>query len=243
MSTLLIPVAPLSRTKSRLRDCFSVEKLKDFTMAMFKDLAKTLTEVRCFEHKIVYCHASEILKIAEDFGLIAIKEELSDVPKSFDEVINDLNNIAVKKFNANQTTITFLDLILITSKNFYEINALLKENQLVVCPAIHSAGVSILGRNPPDIIPSFFSDPNTPSLVALLKNANSKGIEKLVIYDSFRAGFDIDVKQDLVLAYEYLKIFNLKNREVFKFLKNNLKLSLKKRNAFDNRTFDIIEKK
>ena len=150
--------------------------------------------------------------------------------------------MAIKNFNANQTTIAFLDLILINSKNFYEINTLVKENQLVVCPAIHSAGVSILGRNPPDIIPSFFSDPNTPSLIALLNNANSKGIGKLIIYDSFRAGFDIDIKQDLVLAYEYLKIFNLKNTEVFKFLKHNLKLSLIKRNANNNRTFDIIGK-
>ena len=243
MSTLLVPVAPLSRTKSRLRDCFSLEKLKDFTIAMFKDLVKTLVEVKCFEHKIVYCHASEILEIAEKFGLIGIKEDLTDTPKSLDEVINEFNNLAVQKFNANQTTIAFFDLILITSKNFYEINALVKENQLVVCPAIHSAGISILGRNPPDIIPSFFSDLNSPSLVALLNNAASKGIRKPIIYDSFRAGFDIDVKQDLVWAYEYLKIFNLKNTEVFKFLKNNLKLSLKKRNVNNNRTFDIIEKK
>jgi 2-phospho-L-lactate guanylyltransferase (CobY/MobA/RfbA family) len=242
MSTLLIPVAPLSRTKSRLRDCFSVEKLKDFTIAMFRDLAKTLTEVKCFENKIAYCNTSEILEIAEEFGIIGVKEVLADVPKSFDEVINDFNKLAIHKFNANKTIIAFLDLILITSKNFNEINALLNENQLVVCPAIHSAGVSILGRNPPDIIPSFFSDPNTPSLVALLNNALSKGIGKLIIYDSFRAGFDIDVKQDLVLAYEYLKIFNLKNTEAFKFLKNNLKLSLKKRNANNNRTFDIIDK-
>ncbi|MFX1375862.1 MAG: hypothetical protein ACFFA0_08630 [Promethearchaeota archaeon] len=243
MSSLLIPIAPLSRTKSRLRECFSRDQLKDFTIAMFKDLGKILSEVDCFEHKIVYCYTSEILEIAENYGLIGIKENLLDTPKPFDEVINEFNKIVINKFNAKQTTIAFLDLILITSKNFYEINELVNQNQLVVCPAIHSAGVSILGRNPPDVIPSFFSDPITPSLVALLNNASSKGIEKLVIYDSFRASFDIDVKQDLVLAYEYLKLFNLKNTEVFKFLQKNLKFSLKKRNANNNRTFDIIEKK
>jgi 2-phospho-L-lactate guanylyltransferase (CobY/MobA/RfbA family) len=220
-----------------------VEKLKEFTIAMFKDLGKTLTKVKCFKHKIVYCHTPEILELADYLGLIGIKEEISNVPKSFDEVINELNDLAIHKYNANQTTIAFLDLVLINSKNFYEINTLVKENQLVVCPAIHSAGVSILGRNPPDIIPSFFSDPNTPSLVALLNNANKEGIGKLIIYDSFRAGFDIDIKQDLVLAYEYLKLFNLKNTEVFKFLKKNLKFSLTKRNANNNRTFDIVGKK
>ena len=93
MSTLLIPVAPLSRTKSRLRDCFSIEQLKDFTIAMFKDLCSTLIEVDCFEHKIVYCNTPEILEIAEDFSLIGIKEVQLDPLRTFDEVINNINKI------------------------------------------------------------------------------------------------------------------------------------------------------
>lgn len=242
MSILLIPIAPLSRTKSRLRDCFSTEQLKELTIAMFKDLGKTLTEVNCFDNKIAYCNTPEILELAKDYDLIGIKEELTTPPKSFDEVIEDLNKIAIEKFSAQQTVFSFLDLILISTKNFYDINLLVKKNQLVVCPAIHSAGISVLGRNPPDIILSYFSDPNVPSLVALLNNASKRGIDKIAIYDSFRAGFDIDIKQDLVLAYEYLKIFNLIDTEVFTFLKSNLKLSLKKRNANNNRTFKITER-
>lgn len=243
MSSLLIPIAPFSTTKSRLKDCFSVDQLKEFTIAMFKDLINTLADVNCFEHKIVYCNASTILELAEENGLIGIKEDLTDTPKTFDEVISDFNKIAVERFSAQQTTIAFLDLILITAKNFYEINTLIQKNQLVVCPDVHSAGVSILSRNPSGIIPSFFADPNTPSLFALLNNASKNGINKIVIYDSFRAGFDLDLKQDLVLAYEYLKIFNLKDTEVFKFLKNNLKLSIKKKNANDNRNFEMLQRK
>jgi len=242
MSFLLIPIAPLSRTKSRLRDCFSIEQLKDLTIAMFKDLCSTLSRVNCYNHKIVYCNTPEILEIARDFGLIGIKEENLTVQHSFDDVIRDLNKIALEKYDALQTTIAFLDLILITSKNFNEINSLLKKNQLLVCPAIHSAGISVLGRNPPDIIPSYFSDPNIPSLVALLNSAHTIGIKKLIIYDSFRAGFDVDIKQDLALAYEYLRIFNLNNTEVFKFLKNNLKISLKKLNANNKQLNLKIEK-
>lgn len=243
MSILLIPVAPLSRTKSRLKDCFSAEQLGDLTIAMVKDLSVTLTNVNCFEHKIVYCQTPEILEIAEGYGLIGIKEKEINKSKTFDEVIHHLNSIAIKQYKALQTTIAFSDLILINAQNFYEIDSLIKENQLVVCPAIHSAGISILSRNPPDIIPSSFSDPETPSLIALINNANNKGIKKLVIYDSFRAGFDVDIKQDLVLAYEYLKIFNLKNTEVYKFLKKSLKYSLKKLNANNNRTFNLINRK
>jgi 2-phospho-L-lactate guanylyltransferase (CobY/MobA/RfbA family) len=243
MSSLLIPIAPFSATKSRLKDCFSVDQLKDFTIAMFKDLINTLDGVNCFEHKIVYCNASEILELAEENGLISINEDITDTPKLFDEVISEFNKIAIERFSAKQTTFAFLDLILITAKNFYEINALLQKNQLVICPDIHSAGISILSRNPPDITPSFFSDPNTPSLVALLNNASQNGIRKIIIYDSFRAGFDMDIKHDLVLAYEYLKIFNLRDTEVFKFLKNNLNLSLKKKNANDNRNFEMLERK
>ncbi len=242
MSSLLIPIAPLTRTKSRLRDCFTVEQLKELTIAMFKDLGTILAKVNFFDHKIVYCNTPEILEISDDFGLIGIKEDLTTPPKSFDMVIKDLNDIAINKFHAEQTIFSFLDLILISAENFNEINTLIKKNQLVVCPAIHSAGVSILARNPPDIIPSYFSDPTTPSLVALLENASKKGIEKITIYDSFRAGFDIDITQDLVLAYQYLKIFNLKHKEVFKFLKENLKLRIKKTSATNNRAFKILKK-
>ena len=243
MSSLLIPVAPFSTTKSRLSDCFSADQLKEITIAMFKDLINTLSDVNCFKHKLVYCNASEILELAEENGLIGIKENLSDTPKSFDEVISEFNKIAIDRFSAKQTTIAFVDLILITATNFYEIDTLIQKNQLVVCPAIHSAGISILSRNPPDIISSFFSDPNTPSLVALLNNASKNAISKISVYDSFRAGFDMDLKQDLVLAYEYLKIFNLRDTQVFKFLKNNLKHSFKKKHANDNRNFEILERK
>ena len=242
MSILLIPIAPLSRTKSRLRDCFSTEQLKELTIAMFKDLGNTLSKVNCFDEKIVYCNTSKILELANDYDLVGIKETITTPPKSFDNVIEDLNNIAIKKYNATQTVFSFLDLILITAKNFYEIYSLINKNQLVVCPAIHSAGISILGRNPPDIISSYFSDPNIPSLVAQFNNALKNGIDKIAIYDSFKAGFDIDIKQDLVLAFEYLKIFDLTHTNVFKFLKRNLRLSLKKRNPINNRTFDLTER-
>ena len=243
MSILLIPVAPLSRTKSRLRDCFSNNQLRDLTLAMFKDLIKTLTMVTCFDKQIVYCNTDEILDFAEDYGLIGIKENLTNPPKSFDEVIKNLNDIAIKKFNAERTILIFIDIILIKARNFNEINEMLKNDQLLVCPAIQSAGISILGRNPPDIIPTFFSDPNIPSLVALIQKANDMGIKKISIYDSFRAGFDVDVKQDIVLAYNYLKIFNLTHTETFQFLKKNLNLTLKKVNVDNNRVFRIIKKK
>lgn len=242
MSTLLIPIAPLSRTKSRLRDCFPKGLLKDLTIAMFKDLAKKVQNVDCFDCKIVYCHNEVILELAEEFGLIGIKEKLTYPRKSFDLVINDLNNIAIKDYDAVSTIFTFLDVILLSKNNLIEINNLMKLNQLVVCPAIHSAGISIFGRNPPDILPTHFSDPNIPSFVALLKDAQSRNL-KISVYDSFRAGFDIDIKQDLLLGFEYLKIFDLTETETFKFLKNNLKLEIQKRSLKNNRDFKINKTK
>ncbi len=176
MSVLLIPIAPLSRTKSRLRDCFPKELLKDLTIAMFKDLAKKVQNVDSFDNKIVYCHNKEILELAEEFGLIGIKEKLTYPRKSFDLVINDLNNIAIKDYDAVSTIFTFLDVILLSENNLMEISNLMKLNQLVVCPAIHSAGISIFGRSPPDILPTYFSDPNIPSFVALLKDAHKRNL-------------------------------------------------------------------
>ncbi|MHA1507542.1 MAG: hypothetical protein ACTSO6_02440 [Promethearchaeota archaeon] len=242
MSVLLIPIAPLSRTKSRLRDCFPKELLKDLTIAMFKDLAKKVQNVDSFDNKIVYCHNEEILELAEEFGLIGIKEKLTYPRKSFDLVISDLNNIAINEYDAASTTFTFLDVILLSENNLREISNLMTLNQLVVCPAIHSAGISIFGRSPPDILPTHFSNPHIPSFVALLKDAKNRNL-KISVYDSFRAGFDIDIKQDLLLGFEYLEIFNLTDTETYKFLKNRLKLALKKRSIKNNREFKFIKKK
>ena len=242
MSILLIPIAPLSRTKSRLRDCFPKGLLKDLTIAMFKDLAKKVQNVNSFDYKIVYCHDEEVIELAEEFGLIGIKEKLTHPRKSFDLVINDLNNIAINEYDAVSTIFTFLDVILLSENNLMEISNLMKNNQLVVCPAIHSAGISIFGRNPPDIVPTHFSNPNIPSFVALLKDAKSRNL-KISVYDSLRAGFDIDIKQDLLLGFEYLKIFDLTSSETFKFLKDNLKLVLQKKSLKNNREFKISKAK
>ena len=112
MSILLVPVAPLSKTKSRLKDCFSAKQLKELTIAMFNDLGNTLTKVSCFDRKLVYCNSPEILDLAKDYDLIGIKEEITDPSKSFDEIIEDINNIAIEKYFAEQTIVAFLDLIL-----------------------------------------------------------------------------------------------------------------------------------
>jgi len=242
MSLLLIPIAPLFRTKTRLNDCFSKKQLKELTIAMFKDLGRTLKKVKCFDEKIVYCNNSEILDLADRFNLIGIKEKLTKPRKSFEKVITDLNKIAINQFEAKSTVFTFLDIILITVQNFKEIFNLVEKNHLVVCPAIHSAGISIFGRNPPRVISSdCFSDPNSPSFISLLNQAKKLNIKKIAIYDSLRASFDVDIKNDLLLAQEYLKIFNLTHTETFKFLKENLKITLKKIDVDNNRKFEFTE--
>ncbi len=242
MHVLLIPIAPLFRTKTRLKDCFSKAQLKKLTIAMFKDLGNTLKMVKCFDEKIVYCNNSEILDLAEEFNLVGIKEKITKPRKYFKDVIMDLNDIAINEFAPKSTIFTFLDIILITAKNFNEISSLVKKNQLVVCPAIHSAGISVFGRNPPNIISSdCFSDLRNPSFVSLLNQANDLGIKNIAIYDSFRASFDVDIKQDLLLAHNYLKVFNLTHTETYKFLQENLKLTLRKVNVEDNRKFEITK--
>jgi len=62
---------------------------------------------------------------------------------------------------------------------------------------------------------------------------------KTAIYDSFRAGFDIDIKHDVMLAYEYLKAFNLVKSETYKFLKQNINLVITKKSSIDNRMLEI----
>ncbi len=240
MSSLLIPISPLAKAKSRLREVFTGGQIENLIISMVKDLGNILSTIDCFKNILVYCHNNKILELVQKFGLIGIKEKVISPRKSFDKVINEINSIAINDYHAKQTIITFLDTILISAKNFKEINSLLQKNQIVICPAFHSAGISVLGRNPPNIIPTFFSDTKTPSLIALINEAKKRGISEIKIYDSFRAGFDIDTKKDLVLAFEYMKILNLTNTNIYRFLINNLNLKLKKSND-NNREFRIKE--
>ncbi|MFX1275004.1 MAG: hypothetical protein ACFFBP_19510 [Promethearchaeota archaeon] len=243
MSLLLIPIAPLYRSKSRLENYLSRNQLKELTIAMFKDLGNTLLNIKCFSEKIVYCESEEILKLAGEYDLVGIKEYPKNPSLSFDGMITNLDRLIIDRYDPESTVIAFLDLVLISAQNFLEINSLMKTNNLVVCPAIQSAGISVLGRKPPDLLDSYFSHPKVPSLIALFNAANEKGIEKIAIYDSFRASFDVDIMKDLMLAYEYLKIFNLEETETYKFLKKNLKLSIHKTMENNNREFAITDKK
>jgi len=237
MTILVIPISPLERAKSRLRSVFSKEKIKQLIISMVKDLGEKLSNIDCFESVIVYCGDKAIIDLVDSFGLVGIKENHKTHKKSFDRVIKEANQIAMEQYDAKQTVFSFLDTIFISEQNFKDISRLIKEYQLVVCPSVQSAGISVLGRNPPDVIPTCFSDPHIPSFIGQIGKARSAGIQKIKIYDSFRAGFDIDLERDLALAFEYLKIFNLQDTHTFRFLEENFTYSLKKNH--NNRDLEI----
>ncbi|TFG00902.1 MAG: hypothetical protein EU541_00905 [Promethearchaeota archaeon] len=238
MNILVIPISPLEQAKSRLRSVFSQEKIKLLIISMVKDLGEKLAHLDTFDSVIVYCGDHSIAELAESYNLIGLKEKNLNHKKSFDRVIEEVNQIAIDQFNAKQTIFTFLDTVLISEQNLRDLSQLIKEYQLVICPSVHSAGISVLGRNPPDIVPTCFSDTSIPSFLGQLRMAQKADIQKIKIYDSFRAGFDIDIKRDLALAYEYLKALNLTDSHTFQFLEQNLTFSLKKNH--NNRELDII---
>lgn len=243
MSYLLIPVAPLSKSKSRLRDCFSADQLSQFTIALFKDLASTVLKLDCFEEIAVYCNSEQILKIGREHGFITVTEANHNNSNHFNKILDTFNQLIYKKYSPESTIICFIDLPLISEKNFQEISNLMEQNQILICPSIHSAGISIFGRKPPDVITaSCFSDDENPSFISLYQEATKKRIERIHIYDSFRAGFDVDIKEDIILMYDYLKIFNLHDTYTYQFLRKNLKLGIRKQNSQNNREFHILEK-
>ncbi|TXT60222.1 MAG: 2-phospho-L-lactate guanylyltransferase [Promethearchaeota archaeon] len=240
MNVLLIPVAPLERSKSRLLDYFSRDNLRKLTIALMNDMGTVLSNLTCFDEIIIYCKSPEILELAERYELVGLKEEKSH-NRDFNNLLKSLNQIAIDKFNAKKTTISFIDTILISEKNFREFSSLLEKNQLVISPSIFSAGISMVGRNPADIIEVNVFNQEKPSLLGLIDNAKKNGIKDIAIYDSFRAGFDVDIRIDLILGYEYLKILNLTERETFKFLEKHLKMELKC-NTTNNRNLKIQQR-
>ncbi len=241
MTIVLIPVAPLWRSKSRLEPCLSRENLVNFTLVMLEDMLTTLSEVNEFEKIIVFSQDKEVLELAQNFGYEGIIEKNSPT-SSFDDIIKTMNKVAIEKFDAHSTLTTFLDLVLISKKNFCDIATLMKKNRVVVCPAIQSMGISILGRSPPNIVEPAFCSPDTTSLKSLLNEVRKKEIKDIAIYDSFRASFDVDIESDLLMAYEYLKMLELRKNKTYLFLKKNLNSKIQKRDEHDNRNF-LVNKK
>ncbi|MGQ4872854.1 MAG: hypothetical protein ACP6IY_02155 [Promethearchaeia archaeon] len=242
MTILFIPVAPLNKTKTRLKTCFSEEQLIQLTLAMVKDICYKVKNISTFREIIVYCRNHEVLDIARKNGLIGYQENINNNIKNFDDIIQSLKKIAISEFESDKMLITYIDLVLISKNNLIELNNYLENADMVICPEIRSLGISILGGKP-ELIPRCFSDPKTPSLLVLLKILKNKNIENIKIYDSFRASFDLDVPEDCILALEYMKLFNLTNSETYKFLKNNVKFTLEKENPINTRKFRLKIKK
>ncbi|MHA1147296.1 MAG: hypothetical protein ACTSR8_03535 [Promethearchaeota archaeon] len=243
MSILAIPVAPLSKAKSRLNECFSREQIRDLIKAMLRDMYDNLKSLDLFNVIIIYSQDREILELAATYNFMGIREIPIKQSRSFDDVISELKDIAIAKFKSEPLLISFLDLPLINQQHFSEINSLLHQYQIVVCPAIKTAGISLIGANPPSLLPPCFSDPKLPSLITLYNNAREKGISQIYSYDSFQAGFDIDLREDCLLAVEYMKIFDLTERATYKFLKTNLNHCFEKIDENNNRSFKFVEKK
>jgi len=227
MSVLAVPVSPLSHTKRRLAKVLSNKQLEELTLAMVKDFCKKTLDLNCFSEKIVYCYTPQVLELSEEYGFCPIREEAGQKSDNFNDVITQMNNIILNKFNPENVVISFVDLILISPRNLIEIKNLLEKNQLVICPSVHSLGISIIGRNPPDVIDTCFSPSDGSSLIAQIQLAKKNDLKKIALYDSFRAGFDVDLKEHLKLGYEFLKIFNLTDSETYKFMQNHLKTLLK----------------
>ncbi|MGV9174106.1 MAG: hypothetical protein ACOC44_14990 [Promethearchaeia archaeon] len=241
MTILFIPVASLSKSKSRLSDCLTQIQRQEFTIALFKDFAEKIENLDIFQEKVIYSPDNKILELAETYNLKGIQEIPRHNSKNFNTVISEMDKRAIDQFEAKSSLTVFLDLPLLTRENLVDLHNMLKNNQLVVSPALNSAGISALGRQPVDVMFPQFDDPNEPSLLALYKTAIRKGI-KPVLYDSLRASFDVDIKHDLYLAFEYLKIFDLTESHTYNFLENNLDQQICKKEGFDNRDFIYRQK-
>ena len=158
MTILFIPIASLSRSKSRLADCLTQEQRQKFTLALFRDLAQKIQDLSIFQAKIIYSPDKQILDLAENYDLIPIRETPSQNSKTFNNVIGEMDEIAISQYQAHASLIIFLDLPLITQQNIIDLHSLLKKNQVVISPAINSAGISALGRHPVQIIQPKFDD-------------------------------------------------------------------------------------
>lgn len=208
---VLVPVAPLGRTKSRLGPLLTLAQRRELTIAMVRDVLDACAEARAngWIRDVVVCHRGNgeatIEEITRARGLHFLKEPpVGDL----DGIIAAMTRYAQQELAADASILVFSDLPLLAARNFSAVARQLArvERAILLCPSLND-GVSFLARKPPAVVPTRFNTDTAhlSSFQAHVDTARAADIPVL-LHDSLSAFFDVDLPLDLALVQHYLEI-------------------------------------
>jgi 2-phospho-L-lactate guanylyltransferase len=186
----IVPLKPLSRTKSRLSPVLSQAQREKLSEQIFVNTLITLKKVKGIGGVLVVSRDSAALALARQYEVQTVQE--SGAPELNDALTRATE--AVRLWNAQGVLIVPADIPLLRVRDF---EAMLELSgggpEIVIAPDRHGQGTNALLVRPPSLIPYRYGRASFPRHIA---EAEAVGAA-VQVYRSFSLGLDLDTPLDL----------------------------------------------
>jgi 2-phospho-L-lactate guanylyltransferase len=186
----IVPLKPLSRTKSRLSPVLSQAQREKLSEQIFVNTLITLKKVKGIGGVLVVSRDSAALALARQYEVQTVQE--SGAPELNDALTRATE--AVRLWNAQGVLIVPADIPLLRVRDFEAMLELSSGGpEIVIAPDRHERGTNALLVRPPGLIPYRYGGASFPRHIA---EAEAVGAA-VQVYRSFSLGLDLDTPPDL----------------------------------------------
>ncbi len=210
----IVPVAPLSRVKTRLSPLLSQLERSRLVLCMLSDVAAALKAASSIQETIVITSDEKVAEYATSLGVNTLIERH---PPELNAALVLATSKLLNEFPDSASLIVPVDIPMLNASSLMEVirSADDASDSIVIAAPSNNGGTNLLLRLPPDIIsPSFGED----SFAIHRRKALSKGIH-FEEYRSEQISLDIDTAKDL---YEFMDVG--KHTNTWDYLKNEVDL-------------------
>lgn len=203
---VIIPIKILDQAKSRLSKWLPNEIRKQFSLAMFQDVIKTVTLSDKVQEVVVVSNDPIVSQLVETFGAILLPEKTHGLNNTVSEAID-----WCAEKGATSVLILPADIPLISVKDLDKIYCLGEKASMIITPSRDEKGTNALLLKPPKIISTFYGPLSFKKHIQEAKRFDIK----FFCYRSPRIALDIDTVNDL----QYFVSLKVKQTTTYKELK------------------------
>lgn len=183
-TSVLIPVSPLNKVKSRLKNFLTYEERVNLIKSMLSDVYNGLNPV--FDNVYVVSKDLEILNYSRDMGITTIPENENI------KGLNDAIKYSLKYIKNECVAIVPADVPLICKENLRKLYKDTNGYSVAICPS-RGGGTNLLIMKPKNVIDTQYEG---FSFLKHIEECEKKGVDYL-IYPSFYISIDINTVEDL----------------------------------------------
>jgi 2-phospho-L-lactate guanylyltransferase len=197
---VIIPIAPLDRAKSRLKDLLTLPQRAQLVLHMLEDVSATLFDSDLVKGATVVSTDSKVLEFAKSLGIHTLQEPkpsnlnsaLNLATKTLMESSPECSNL-ILPVDIPLVSKTSLDGVLLKVEENQEMHGLHSFSKIVIAAQSNDGGTNLLLRWPPNLIGLSFG----PNSFAKHRNDCLLKKAKFIEWKSADTSLDIDTPQDV----------------------------------------------